>query len=215
VRLAGGLLGSAYVAVWPVVAFGLTRGLPETTATEWIGRYLAYFSLCCTVTVLLAGVLLLNRRWFTELRRIPDPKTLLPRAHFRYSILHLLVITAVFALLCGLMRAAESGGPEGGTPWQFVAGSVMVIVVYLIELACASWAVLGAGHVGRRVLLVLLAMILLGIIKASFSSQPVAAWVLYVRGVVDLMFPTAIVIVSLLIVRTCGYRLIGKGTVPS
>lgn len=215
VRLVGGLLGSAYVAVWPVVALGLKPGLPRTTATELIGRYLVYFSLCCTVTALVAGVLLLNRRWFTELRHISDPKTLLPRAHFRYSILHLLVITTVFALFCGSMRVIVSGGPGSAVGWQFVALAVVGIVICLTVLACASWAVLGAGHVGRRVLVVLLATMLLGIVMASFSSKSVAAWVLYVNGVLGLVLPTAIVIVSLLIVRTCGYRLVGKGTVPS
>ncbi len=208
VRLLGALLGSAYVTVWPNLAF-VFSGVSEPV-TVWIGRYLGSFSFSCLAVGLFAVVSLLVRRRFTELRRIRSPGKPLPRVRFQYSILHLLTITSIVAIVLGLACSARLA--EAPSPIWMAATLALVVVVFLIISVCAAWSSLGIGPLGLRIPLVFLVPLVLVIALAwALHADSARNHELFVWSLVVIVPPTAIIAGSLLIVRSCGYRLIPRG----
>jgi hypothetical protein len=83
-----------------------------------------------------------------------------------------------------------------------------MIIVFLTNAIRASLATLWTSQFGLRVLLSIITAILLGIIAMRnfpyfYLWELVALFILFV-------FPTLIIIASLLVVRSCGYRLVPK-----
>jgi hypothetical protein len=73
--------------------------------------------------------------------------------------------------------------------------------------AVSLWAVLGQGHMGQRSGILLLVSTAIGLLAHAFAGvgpSPVWFWPL----VLDLQ--AAIMILSLLVVRSCGYRLVRR-----
>jgi hypothetical protein len=207
-RLFGTFCGSAYVTAWPVVALLLS---PHYIGPSPIACYLGRFSANCAVILVLAGVFLLIRRRSGGLRRISESGTSVAPARFQYSILHLLVITSIVAVVLGLVRSARATG-TAEIGWHVAAVGVLLVVVFVVNLLCAVWAALGAGQIRLRVSLVLLVAILLGIALSLASRVGRVAWWLFPCMPLATVLPTAIVIASLLVVRSCGYRLVSSAS---
>ncbi|MEN6497759.1 MAG: hypothetical protein ABFD16_25960 [Thermoguttaceae bacterium] len=208
-RLLGALGGCAYVAVWPLLISVLLPYFAETSSGEWIYVYLPALLLISVMVLLLTGGCLVMRRWFVELRRLPQPIDTVRPPRFRYSILHLLVITSVVAVVLGLIRGARQDDSLAAQ-WHSLTLFALPIVVFLVNLVCATRAALDPGPIGRRVSLVFVVAILLGIALAFADRQDKIAWWLLPCSALVMTIPTAIVIASLLVVRSCGYRLIPK-----
>jgi hypothetical protein len=201
----------AYGACWLVVApllspYHRAPSIASLLAGLVIGLAWALSGLAfCSV-----GVFLLIQRRGTELRRVSDRET--PPARLQYSVVHVLLITSVVAVLLGLARGARATGRE--TPWNQIAGLAMMCLVLVVNLACATWAVLAAGRIRLRISLVLLFTIFLGIaLPLSFHhGELVGWWWVLLSEALAIVLPTLIVIASMLVVRSCGYRLIRKAT---
>jgi hypothetical protein len=206
-RLLGALGGCAYVAVWPVLVSILSPYSAEASAGEWILGYLTMLLLDTGMVLLLAGGCLIMRRWFVELHRLPQPTDNAGPPCFRYSILHLLVVTSVVAVVLGLMRSARQDDSLA-TQWYSLASYALPIVVFLVNLVCAMRATLEPGRIRLKVSLVFVVAILLGIAQAFADRNDKVAWWLFPCFVLVMALPTAIVVASLLVVRSCGYRLI-------
>jgi hypothetical protein len=213
-RLLGSLLGVAYVAAWPVVGKSLS---PYSPRSPGIGAYLVMFSSQSAAVFLVAGVFFLIRRRSTELRHLCGPESFPPPARFQYSILHLLLITSVVAVVLGLARGARPADTSVDVPltdWRIVALIALVIVTFLVNSLCAAWAALGIGRIRLRVALVLLVAAMLGFALSLAARHDLLAWWLFAAMMLITVLPTAIVIVSLLVVRSCGYRLVPKVAAP-
>ena len=208
-RFAGILAGCLYVAFW-------------STATVWLSQrgmlslmdvVQAYFGLVLYYLIealLLTGALLVIRRWYWQLRRIPDCATTVSPGPIRYSIYHLLVGTTILAVVFGLMRFASSASPDNRMVGHFIAQAMVLVSIRLLQVGGSAWAALGPGQVGWRSFLVAAAVLLVHIAHASFYSNPQYRWQDLAIGATYALLPVAIVIPSLLVVRSCGYRLVRR-----
>ena len=210
-RLLGALCGTAYVSIWPVVAQCF---LPEGNGQErsLITSYLVMLSSYGALIVLFAGAFILIRRRGTNLQRLSasDLQVTLPRV--QYSIHQLLVIMSISCVVLALVKNARSGATSsaGFDEWQFVAAVGLMLIVFLVNVVCAAWAALSLGETHLRIALVSVVAVLLGIAFSVAAGHHREAWWLFVFGSLIPLLSTAIVILSLLVVRSCGYRLVPK-----
>ncbi|HVA46563.1 MAG TPA: hypothetical protein VNH11_09330 [Pirellulales bacterium] len=208
-RLGISLLGCTYLAIWPALGSALSGPATETIS---IAHYLSEFSTCLvgvfTLVLVMTSAFLVVRRWFSELRSVAGDEGSSP-GRVQYSILNLLVVTTVVALLLGLTR---SGSPSAGSDWRNVAASTLMAVCIVIDALCAVWAALGIGGVRWRLFLVFLVASLLGLLEAIVGGAGAVAWWLVPSWILISLLPIAIVVASLLVVRSCGYRLVPKLT---
>lgn len=232
-RLAGAVLGMVILDLMASLSFFLTE-FPE----QWVPFHLAFFLTetpesissgfypktwlwdSCLV-LFLAGLCRLIWGRIAELRYLPFPERTLPHAWFRFSIRHLLALTAVIAILLGM--ACSKRSPRAGEALvgyqTFLRISVPLVSVY------GMWAVLGLGRLRWQIPLVtLVTIVLVGAdmgITDGVDVYPLSfdtfIWSLNVT-----FMPVATVVGSLLVVRACGYRLIptsselaGRGEQPS
>ena len=81
---------------------------------------------------------------------------------------------------------------------------------FFVNTACAVFATLGFGNVRRNIALVLAVAVLLGVAAAIAMRTDTVSWWLFGGSILIVVVPTLIVLVSLLVVRSCGYRLIRR-----
>jgi hypothetical protein len=202
----------AYGACWLVVSPYLSpyyRAPPMASVLAGLVIGLALGLSCLAVCS--GGIFLLIQCRGTELRRVSDREA--APARLQYSVVHALVITSVVAVLLGLARGARATGRE--TEWNHVAAYAMIALVVLVNLVCATWAVLAAGRIRLRISLVLLLTVFLGVVvPLSFHHGELSGWWRWVllSEALAIVLPTLIVIASMLVVRSCGYRLLPKAT---
>lgn len=208
----------AYGVWWPVAGAFLwpySRAQPIASVLARLAVELAMgMTLALTVVALLSfGVCLLVDRIGAELRRVSDTEP--APARLQYSIAQALLITLVVAVLLGLPQAA--GLVRGTQPWQFLASLATTILFLLVTLVCATWAVLVSSRIRFRVTLVLLFSIFLGIaLPLSFDRDRLTGtWWILLSEALAVVLSMAILIASLLVVGSCGYRLIRKAIPPT
>jgi hypothetical protein len=201
-RLFAALLGCAYLAVWPSV---VARSLDPTSS---YGRALGgTIVMDYAVVLAFAAAFFVLRRWFSELRSVADVNESAQAGRLQYSILNVLILTAVVALLLGLMRVAR---PSTDSAWVTIAATVFAFVVLLIDALCAVWATLSVGRTRWRLLLVFLVAALLGLLQSVNLGHTGLGWWLVLGWVIVSVIPIAVVVASLMVVRRCGYRLVPK-----
>lgn len=207
-RLVGGVLGAAFRGLMANLSF-LLIGAPE-----FIGSAFEDYPKTCLwnslVVLSLAGLCRLIWGRFAELRCLPSPEKTLPHAWFRFSIRHILALTAVVAILLGLacsVRPPRAGRALLEYP-MFLKIGVPLVSVY------GAWAALGLGRLRWQIPLVMLVTIVLVGAEMWVSNVLWTNVSLFVDAILvslPLTFTTvATVVGSLLVVRSCGYRLIPK-----
>ena len=209
-RAFGTLFGVAYVGIWPIVG----QVLSPYAQTPSIGGVLFDLGSKGMMVVLVAGVFLLFRRTGTELRHVADAADAGPPGRFQYSILHVLLIISVAAVVLGLVQSARGPGQTTPHAWRIVGRQALLFVSMLVNFFCAAWAVLGPGRTRLGVSLVLLVAALLGMALSLGANMDRGPRWLLVSFILIFLLATVIVIASLLVVRSCGYRLIRKATAP-
>ena len=209
VRFSAAALGSVYMAALPIGALLLSR--PSWTSRhdlyeEFFGTAGRY----CSLVLFFAAIALAARRWFVDLRlTFAAEQTVQPR-HYQFSILHLLIVTSVAAVVLALMRATRADASGSPTGWRPVGGAVLMVVAFVINAICAAWAALAVGPVRMRVGLVLLVAVLLGVTLVFSGTGKALVWWHSAAFAVFLALPSAVIIASLLMVRSCGYRLVAR-----
>ncbi len=211
IRLLGALCGTAYVTTWYEVAPLLSpnySGLEQSFATS----FLVEFSSDIAVVLLFAGAFMLIRRSGTKLRRLSLSESHATPARVQYSILNLLVILSISSVVFGLTRSARTAetSTAGFVDWQSLAGIGLMLIVFLVNVVCAAWAALSPGGIRLRIVLVLFVAVLLGIAFSVASGNDSGSWWIFVCASLIPVLSTAIVILTLLVVRSCGYRLLPK-----
>jgi hypothetical protein len=155
-----------------------------------------------TVTIAVTTASLLVVRWLgVRSKRQADPSqpTQPEIEGLKFSIRGLMIFTAAVALLCAVARALQA---SPNRPLLLVVVWAMCFVaVGLVAL----WAALGNIRPHRRSPVVLVLSPLLGGFFAFAADAHWAGWVYVV--LIMVLYPMAL-LASLLIVRSCGYRLV-------
>lgn len=132
-----------------------------------------------------------------------DPEKL-PPVHTQFSILHLMQLTSVAAMLIAVARWLSLDPGNVGAFFAFIA---LYFLALMINAAAAVWSALAVGPVLLRIGFSVGAAAFLGVMLALGSEGQLSGgsglW-----GVLFLVPPTIVVIASLLVVRSCGYRLV-------
>jgi hypothetical protein len=203
-RLLGTLAGTLYLAVWPAVGIAIS----EYTQDSAIAVFAMYAVFFAAMLVMFWGVFLLVRRRFAVLRRFDDP-SILTVGRFQFSILNVLLVTSIVAVVLGAMRL---GAGEDSTAWRPLAGGLLAIGVEIANIVIVPWATLARGPVLWRSMLALAVALASGT-AVSFTNVyklPFAEWRMWIFSTQALAFtvPPLVVLISLLVIRSCGYRLV-------
>jgi len=153
-----------------------------------------------TTSLASAGVLLAARRWGRELRRITESASRVAFESYQFKIQGLMILTFVLALLFAGAKGLR----------ETVSSNLTLMVVFslynvVLGLA-ATWAALGLGRPIKRWPAVFLLPPAFGTLfwYGMRSPRLEAYWNLNVC----LLMQTAVTFGSLLVLRSCGFRLI-------
>src|SRR5262249_5261444 len=151
--------------------------------------------------------LLVGRRF--ELTRLERPDVDLAKSErLQFSMLQVMVVVSTVAVVLSLMRVTRAAFGHDPYNWESVAIYSFMFIAFLVNTACAAFAALGTGRVGRNVGWVLGVAVLLGVATAfAMHNETNDGW-LFGSSMLIMIVPTVIVLVSLLVVRSCGYRLV-------
>ena len=209
-RLGAGLLASAYVAIW-LTLFDYLQSNQRAPASEWVTNYLRGTALLGAIMLIFGGMFgLLGRRY----RLTRDVGETLPteKSRFQFSVLHGLVLMSVVAIVLSLSRfvreTIETNADE--TVWNLIAVYSLALVVYFTNVACAAFAALGMGSVKRNVALALIVSMMLGTAIGFTTRNYTVGWWLFVGSIATVVIPMLVELVSLLVVRSCGYRIVRR-----
>jgi hypothetical protein len=122
---------------------------------------------------------------------------------FRFSIRALLLVTAAVALLSAGARALQQA--PGVSALRTVCWAMCVVAVGLVAL----WAALGLGRPLWRGPVVFALSLVVGAFLAS-ATEPQGAVVGWVISVLIMLLYSTLLLGSLLIVRSCGYRFVRR-----
>jgi hypothetical protein len=187
--------------LWKRLA-GLVTGVLdlEALAADLGREFPGIWTITFTVTM---GALLVLRRFGFTVKRPGDlgrPARSEPQGP-RFSILGVMIVTVAVALLCAEARDLQAFGVQR---FLFKLGcAICFVAVGLVSL----WAALGDARPLRRGPAVFVSSLVLG---ACLAMPAHTAGRVYIHLIMAL-YPTAL-IASLLIVRSCGYRLVGRAS---
>ncbi len=186
-RFLAAVAACAYLAIW--------TSIPSDSYALMLIEYLA-------VTVGIAVACIPFRRWY-ELRLQAAIAWDGTSTRLQFSILGILLATSVAALVLGISKAARTQG-------SIVTQMGLMVVVLAINTLVAAWASLSLGRVRWPLTLAFVIAILLGAVTAIGNGIQSAFWGLWVGMALVMVLPTAVVVASLMVVRSCGYRLVRR-----
>jgi cytochrome bd-type quinol oxidase subunit 2 len=170
------------------------------------------------MTLLWTGVFFTMRRWFRLQPISPDQHFVHESRYFQFSILHLLILTSLVSLIIGLIRGARSSTAD--SHWSEWVLMVLFVVVFATNAVCVAWATLSVhGHRLKISAVMLISLLLGGAMSAGMyrhfpneRALPLWAHCALLLGTLEV---TLVLVVSLLVVRSCGYRLVRKRPTPT
>ena len=186
-RIAGLLAGSVYLETLWLLA--LAGELPGTSTV--------------TIAVTTASLLVLRAKDVRLTRQVQDDSPARPETErLRFSIRGLMLLIAAVALLSAVARAFQG--------FQFLPTSLTLVNVFLSLCIVtigfvALWAVLGKAHPLKRGPVLFVLSPILGVFFAISVNAHQAGWV-YI--ILSMLLYSAALLVSLLVIRSCGYRFV-------
>lgn len=213
VRLSGALGGTAYVTIWPALGQQMSRYNESSFIVTFLFN-LAYYA---PFVLLSLGAFIVMQRKGIKLVHTSDVIGQVAPLHLKYSTLHLLVIMSICSLVLGLVKVSQADEQTAGFNMLAVASVyVLMWVVFLINSICAAWAALYLNSPWSRITIAIGISATLGTAVArplGIDSLPLWNVIALHRVMTCSLFTmvfTIVVIVSLLVVRSCGYRLVPK-----
>lgn len=205
-RITGTVAGTSYVALWWASPRMLALWIsPNPSGTAAIGEYGQELLQCGLLVLITAGVFLIMRRWFVHLERVIDVDERPKSYRYQFSIQHLLVITTVTAIF----MAASRGGVWGSEDqWKLILAILLFVGTLVANAFYAVRGTLSRGPIRWRLFLVFVVSLLLGIGITLMSGFATISWWLGALMALTLVVPTLVIVLSMLVVRSCGYRLI-------
>lgn len=204
-RITGTVAGTSYVALWSTSPHLLSLwNSPNSSWTDGLGECGKMF-LQSGLLVLIAGAMfLIMRRWFSHLERAADARQTAPTSRYQFSIQHLLVITTVTAMFLATSRGEWGRGDQ----WKLIMAIVLFFGTCVANAIYAVRGTLSLGPTRWRLFLVLVVAVLLGIGITLITGIATVSWWLGALMALTMTVPTLVVVLSLLVVRSCGYRLV-------
>jgi hypothetical protein len=157
-----------------------------------------------TVWLVTAGILFTARRWGWELRRITEPSSRAASEPWQIKIRGLMILTLVLAMLFAGASSLRETNPR-----DLILTVVFGLCNVVLGLA-AAWAALGLAQPLKRLPVVFLLSPTMGTLfwYGVNSPSPYA----YLRINLCLLMQAVVTFGSLLIVRSCGFRLATPGS---
>jgi hypothetical protein len=207
-RVAIGLAANFYLSTFSFIAH--FAAVTETLSkTDWIMGYLEAVAESALLLLVLGGTFMLIGRRF-ELALVEPGAAPARSGHLQFSMFQILVLMSAVAIVLSLLRLARAATGHEPSTWETITIYSFMFVTFLVNVACAAFAALGTGNVKRNVVLVLAVSILLGVAAAIAMHQDMTGWWLFVGSTFIMIIPTIMVLASLLVARSCGYRLIHR-----
>jgi hypothetical protein len=211
-RLLVGFIAAAYVAIW-LTLFDYLPSNRSAPATELVSNYAGHVALLSTVLLIFGGMFgLIGRRF--QLTRNSDATIDVRKSRFQFSVLQVLVLMSVVAIILSLTRfvreTIETNADD--TIWSLLALYSLALTIYFTNVACAAFAALSIGSVKRNVALALIVSVMLGAAIAFTIKNETVGWWLSIGSVVTVIIPMLVQLLSLLVVRSCGYRIVRRSS---
>ena len=203
-----GLGSISYLAIFPTIV-DATMAPAGVSASEWTMMYLDTVWQLAIMFALLSGTLLLLGLRF-QVARPTSGVAPVGEARFQFSMLQIMVGMSAVAVVLSSLRLARTASEHGSSKWEAVTLYAFLFVAFFVNTACAVFATLGFGKVGRNIAMVLAIAVLLGVATSiAMHNDLEDSWILGGTILIATM-PTVIVLVSLLVVRSCDYRLVRR-----
>lgn len=211
VRLLSGIVGATYL-VSGVFVFDALQNLlsvyePTMTTSDLVVSAVALL----VALTLFSGTFMALRRWWALLPANASNALIAPKSQF--SIRYVLLLTAGAAIVFTFVRLSRDAADVGDI--NSIATSCLVLVVLGINAVHASFAALRPGPIVRSCVLVLLVAYALGGALSFGMGDDLEGWQPFAFGPIYSVLPTAILLGSLLVVRSIGYRLLRKSEMTS
>ncbi|MFN0020114.1 MAG: hypothetical protein ACKVP0_17780 [Pirellulaceae bacterium] len=204
-RIAVTFAGTVYVAFWSSASHLISLWvLPNSFWGSWFIHFGVQFGQSGLLVMILGGVFLIMRRWFAHLECVTDVQVPAETSRFQFSIQHLLVITTVTAIFL----ASRRGKLEPLDVRLMIITTVLMLGVFIVNALYAVRVTLRKGPIGGRMFLVFVVAILLGFGLSLIAGLHHLSWWLAALFAWSMTVPTLVIVLSLLVVRSCGYRLI-------
>lgn len=139
-----------------------------------------------------------------------------PKRHGQYSLRYALLLIALFGLVAALVRIAITDQTQGGS--RLTALCVLMLITLFVGSVAAVWATLSPG---KPALHILAALILTAVLGAAISGGNELnmqlrsrsnlggwQWWLFAINLTSILAIDVVLIVSLLVVRFSGFRLV-------
>jgi hypothetical protein len=208
-------LGDARLSRRIALAAALTGylGVVHSLGTGTVWRFLSNLGEFAVVVGFFCGVYLAMGRWYLIRRIVEDEQVPQRPARFQFSLLHLLVVMSLVCVTVSLIRAA--GGPGGLEGWGDIALVGLLGLTFALDAACAVWATLAIVGYMRKLMALAAVTLLLGIAVAlgmvnQLSGAPIPLNWLVLTWPLIMVTITVVIVASLLVVRSCGYRLVPR-----
>lgn len=207
-RLLWGMLGAIYVAAWSVapnlIGYALSSD-PNTLGSpqDYALGIAPYFAL---VAVFGGMFMLIGRYWSLTQATGEDSKS---PSKSQFSVLNLLLLTTIVAVLMTLIRESRNSATSDNILAMLVT-AILAFSIFFCNTACAAFAALMPTPIKRNCVLVLCISVLFGIAISLAAGHDRIGWWFVASGPLVSVMPTAVVLVSLLVVRSAGYRLVRK-----
>lgn len=213
VRVLGGIVGTAYLTTWAIAAYSVSLLDAQYDSQPLVNGFLTTFLPYAASVLLSSACFLLLRRRCTELVHFSESSAKVAHSRVRFSIFHLLILISTCSLLLSLMRIARPSYEKitEHDMISFAALYILTLLVRTINSLCAAWASLSLSSPWARIIIAICIAFVLGTVEAFSLGHDVFSWWIIISACLDSVLSTAIVIASLLVVRSCGYRLIPKG----
>ncbi len=207
-RVAGALTGIAFLTT--SVAYNTWL---NNSGRVSIGMMLpVLLPMVSSPTLGVAAVLLVVRCWRAHLVAHGSDLPEAAAEGLQFSIRHLLLLTTAVAVL--LIIAKGGGLLMNNTPWLQTAGIIGMATLCFIAITLAAvWAGLGVSRPTERIVVVMLLALFTGVLVAyvlTFDEMNEMSWQKMWGLPTGTVVTAAVVMASLLVVRSNGYRLVRR-----
>jgi hypothetical protein len=209
-RILAGVVASGYFAIWPFIWEGVQMPA-DGPGTGLLVGYLMAVVPYAVIIFSMAGMFGLMGGRF-KLAHVAECKPPVDD-RFRFSVLQILIVMSTVAIILSLLRGVQTedkGAAHGTFSWPWFAENALGILIYVINTACAAHATLRLGRVKWSIAGVVVVSALFGIVVASSLHQEVMGWWYFFGSTLIIVIPTLVLIATLLVVRSCGIRLVRR-----
>jgi len=203
-----GLAAIFYLSAFSFIA-DFTQGPPDQPISEQVMAYLSATGEIGILLFMLSGTFWLIGRRF-EFARMNSDRIAGRGRLLQFSVRQVLVVMSSISVVLSLFRAARAATGHEPSAWETIAIYSFLFVTFLITTACVAFAALGAGEVKRNVAMVVVVAILLGVATAIAMQNQISNWWIFGGSMLIVITPMIVVLVSMLVVRSCGFRLVPR-----